>query len=744
MKFLFVTIFGESASLAQELLKEGHQVKFFIKDRKMQDVSRRLVPRARNWKKYKDWADVICFDDVDYGKEIDNLRNRGYLVVGGNRFGDKLENDRLFAQKIMKEARMKIPPSRRFRSFRTAIEFIKKRPRRYVIKISGQPQRYTCYLGKTSDGFDLLKVVENLRDQWPKQKSIDFILQEWIDGIEMGSGAFFNGKDFVYPVNITFEHKNFLTGGIGPLTGEMGCYDEKTEVLTREGWKYFKNLTYKNKIATLNPNTNQLEYHRPSKIVVYSHHKKMIQIKNRSIDILVTPNHNMWVQKRRQKNWKFIRADSIPSNPPKIARTAEWKGKKYDINKAKFLGIYLAEGWVSKNPHSGYRVAIAGASNSKKFKKIQKMLDKTGLSWKRDKNSWYVYNKTLYEELVKYGKSYEKYIPPEIKNSDKKFIKAFLDAYGLGDATIMRGGWRIFYTSSKRMADDVQELLLKIGRVGIIKERNRFNKKIWIEDHWTSQKHNAFEIIERVKKIYSYLDKRDIKLKNYYGKVYCATVPFHIMYVRRNGKSYWCGNTSLYYSQDGGKLFKETLLKIKSYLAKTNYRGFIDLNCIVTQKGAYPIDFTSRFGYPQLDIMQELHKTSWGELLFKLAEGTLKRFEVYPKFAIGVVIGGAGMPYEISYNKYGKNLPILGINKENEEHVKLAQVCKRDGKLYTAGSGYVLVINGSGRTMEAAKKRAYEVVNQITIPNAVYRLDIGDHWKKEGPRLRSWGYANDV
>ncbi len=41
-------------------------------------------------------------------------------------------------------------------------------------------------------------------------------------GVEVAVGAFFNGKEFVYPLNVNFEHKKLFPGNIGPSTGEMG------------------------------------------------------------------------------------------------------------------------------------------------------------------------------------------------------------------------------------------------------------------------------------------------------------------------------------------------------------------------------------------------------------------------------------------------------------------------------------------------------------------------------------------
>ena len=40
--------------------------------------------------------------------------------------------------------------------------------------------------------------------------------------MEVAVGGFFNGKEFIRPVNINFEHKRLFPGNIGPSTGEMG------------------------------------------------------------------------------------------------------------------------------------------------------------------------------------------------------------------------------------------------------------------------------------------------------------------------------------------------------------------------------------------------------------------------------------------------------------------------------------------------------------------------------------------
>ena len=70
---------------------------------------------------------------------------------------------------------------------------------------------------------------------------------------------------------------------------KYGCYDSETEVLTKNGWKYFKDLSYEDEIATLNPNTNYLEYQKPKEIIAEKYNGKMYRLENRGISLCVTP-----------------------------------------------------------------------------------------------------------------------------------------------------------------------------------------------------------------------------------------------------------------------------------------------------------------------------------------------------------------------------------------------------------------------------------------------------------------------
>ena len=223
-KFLFVSLESLSGDLAWSLKKEGQEVKAYIKEKDDVDVYNGFIDKVDDWKKYIDWADVIVFDDVEFGEVAERLRKRGKLVIGGSRYTDELEMDREFGQLEMKKYGINILHQQHFSNYDEAIEFIKANPARYVFKPSGNipsAEKGLLYLGEEEDGKDLLEILSQNKDVWQK-KAPTFQLQKYVSGVEIAVGAFFNGKDFIYPININFEHKRVFPGNLGPFAGEMG------------------------------------------------------------------------------------------------------------------------------------------------------------------------------------------------------------------------------------------------------------------------------------------------------------------------------------------------------------------------------------------------------------------------------------------------------------------------------------------------------------------------------------------
>ena len=194
------------------------------------------------------------------------------------------------------------------------------------------------------------------------------------------------------------------------------------------------------------------------------------------------------------------------------------------------------------------------------------------------------------------------------------------------------------------------------------------------------------------------------------------------------------------------RLFNQTLKKMESRLAEEGFVGYIDLNCIVNGNGIYPLEFTSRFGYPSIFIQQEGMLTPIGEFLHGLATGTLDRFRGKSGFQIGVRVVVPPFPFDddATFAATSKNAAIL-FKKGTPEEVHIEDVKQVNGQWYVAGtSGVVLVVVGLGPTMHQAQSQAYARLKNIMIPDMYYRTDIGDRWFDDHDRLHTWGYLREV
>lgn len=223
-KFLFVSWDAVSGNLAWHIQKEGHNVKVYYDKEHDRDVHEGLLDKIQDWKNFIDWADIIIFDDLYFGEEAEALRKKGKLVVGGSKYTDKLENDREYGQSEMARVGMQILPHWYFDDYDKAVDFIEKNPERYVFKPSGTAQnnKDLLFIGEEEDGKDILELLRLNKKIW-KNKIKTFMLQKYAAGVEIAVGGFFNGKDFLTPLNINFEHKRMFPGGLGPLTGDMGA-----------------------------------------------------------------------------------------------------------------------------------------------------------------------------------------------------------------------------------------------------------------------------------------------------------------------------------------------------------------------------------------------------------------------------------------------------------------------------------------------------------------------------------------
>lgn len=259
LNFLFVSRYGSSLDAAYSIKNNGHSVKMAITEPGFSEIGKGFVQKIKSWQKHVEWADVTVFDYTGFGKAASELRAAGKLVIGGTEYTDKLELDRSFGQEELRKQKVKILKYKEFHSFEDAIEYVQNHPDKYVIKPCGEISEYKqlLFVGKEDDGSDVVRVLKAYQKTWGDQMGI-FQLQKKVAGVEISVAAFFNGKKFLTPVNITFEHKKLFPRELGVSTGEMGTsmyWDYQNPIFEKTLRKMEKKLAEENFVGHIDINS---------------------------------------------------------------------------------------------------------------------------------------------------------------------------------------------------------------------------------------------------------------------------------------------------------------------------------------------------------------------------------------------------------------------------------------------------------------------------------------------------------
>lgn len=335
------------------------------------------------------------------------------------------------------------------------------------------------------------------------------------------------------------------------------CLIDDTEILTENGWKLFKDLIPNEKVATRDKN-GCLVYQYPTEYIEENYDGDIFLFENRSVSFGVSPNHNfVHIRQCDYRDKKddvcLSRFSRLPENIF-IPKSIKWNGiykdeilipsqskhpKHKKIGKLPmneflaFLGLWLAEGCISK---SHYQVIID--QNKKKEWKLKEIFDNIGLKyhkWDTGQNRirYAIQSIDLYYFFKKFGKSDKKYIPNWVFKLPKEQLNILFDNLMFGDGTdyrITKNNTSHYDTVSKRLADDFQRLIFHLGLVGNVKGPYKTNgKPCYRINIWKSK--------------IAAINKEGIKKSHYKGKIYCVNVPNHIIYVRRNGRPMWTGNS---------------------------------------------------------------------------------------------------------------------------------------------------------------------------------------------------------
>ena len=384
-----------------------------------------------------------------------------------------------------------------------------------------------------------------------------------------------------------------------PVIGDkFSCYTPDHDILTSIGWINIANINKNHKVATLGA-LNTLIYQYPEEVMLYDCDEDVYELNTSQISLKVTKNHRMWVGNRDGTNFKIKTAEEcygkrccymkncenwspdfsgkypeqLKLNDTKTEAThfLIYNEKKEIVHELeinawiKFFGIWIAEGCAYKTNKNCYidvsahkdrvKVALDEVANVLEWKWSK--CDDTKKNGNTHINARYrIFNKYIVNYMCPHSVgAINKSLPEWVWYLSKEQCLLFLESMELGDGHIMKNGTPRYDTSSVKLADDYQRLCLQAGFSANLYLKSEAGHESYCEprDEIFKQTVDAWRLT-RVTVQNSPLVNKNIKAKSgenrldeyihYTGKVYCCKVGGEgIIYVKRNGKPSWCGNS---------------------------------------------------------------------------------------------------------------------------------------------------------------------------------------------------------
>lgn len=488
------------------------------------------------------------------------------------------------------------------------------------------------------------------------------------------------------------------------------CYSTDSEVLTDKGFRKITDLVHQTsninpnpnyvngielnelgqissiltmkedfKVACVNPETNEIEYHKPTELHMSQYDGKMLHFSGKKIDTLVSPNHKMWV--KEQTNGKWGSYKKMPASDM-LLKKKYWKfnsQSKYVSGNSidsvdvcgkqipaelylKVLGYIVSEGCVYENFDGRYdaQISLSQLTSSDCYQDMKQSLQSfanaldincghyvgikgSGYSKDTPKEKWE--GKINGKQLTHYFKqeigidnstlSANKHLPRWVLDLNPELLKILLNALMLGDGSESESKYGTkskafrYSTISKQLADDIYELVYKIGYVPnlCVSTAEKSDGRIVTEYIvlWSTTNYGNEPLVYTGERLD---DKKgggaSVEEVDYNGAVWCFEVPTGLFITRRNGKLSIHGNSK--FAQSDNMVNPLTLVKIGS----TDYKPtFADLESWrnVFEEAQYDKDFkifthegvtVERVGYNQGifdisgDITQLLKETYMG------------------------------------------------------------------------------------------------------------------------------------
>ncbi len=158
--------------------------------------------------------------------------------------------------------------------------------------------------------------------------------------------------------------------------------------------------------------------------------------------------------------------------------------------------------------------------------------------------------------------------------------------------------------------------------------------------------------------------------------------------------------------------------------AGRKFKGVLYFGLIVTEDGPRVLEYNSRFGDPEAQVVLPRLKTDLAEIFDAVIDERLDSVDIKwsDDAAVCVVMASGGYP--VSYRKGHEITGLDEAGKDSQTVVFHAGTKSENGRYYTNG-GRVLGVTSVDKDLDSARKRAYKGISRIKFTRAHYRKDIG-------------------
>lgn len=391
------------------------------------------------------------------------------------------------------------------------------------------------------------------------------------------------------PMSARLVH-NTYKGFVDPVISPECCSPNHL-VMTNLGWKQISEITTDDLVACLID--NKLEYHHPDKVVSYDFSGDLYCFDGSALSYEVTGNHRMFSCKHSKKahihkdggwrsayipTYQFELAENMHNCSRKVKSgghlpykhdtiisftiSANDETRTFSIEDwCELLGWYISEGSYFHTTNSNIiQISQAEHVNKENCELISALLVRMGLPFKFNGRAFNIRSKALVSYVKPLGYCYDKYIPEEVFNApeaaQRKFIEAILRGDGRKEKVESINALPVLCTTSKRLSDDYERLLFRLG----------YSVSVKFEKDDRKERYRGCYTIRAVttNECWLYKNEHSSRLKcpfkgyykqPYMGKVYCLSVPGSLFYTKIEGhRGFWIGN-SLRAGLDSGIAF---------------------------------------------------------------------------------------------------------------------------------------------------------------------------------------------